>query len=125
FENQSLFNIQKKTMWGSRFDYTFSKDFQVGATILHLGERPITQKVNYGDEPISNTILGADATYRTDTRFLTNLLDKLPLYNTKEVSSITVSGQAAQLFPGHSKAVAKAGTSYIDDFEGAITPLDI
>jgi cell surface protein SprA len=124
-ESQSLFNIQTKTMYGARFDYTFNKDFQVGGTFLHLGERPITQKVNYGDEPISNTIVGADATYRTDSRFLTNLLDRLPLYTTKEVSTITVSGEAAKLFPGHSKAVGAAGTSYIDDFEGAITPLDI
>ncbi len=124
-ESQSLFNIQTKTMYGARFDYTFNKDFIVGGTFLHLSERPITQKVNYGDEPIANTIVGADATYRTDSRFLTNLLDKLPLYTTKEVSTITVSGEAARLFPGHSKAVGAAGTSYIDDFEGAITPLDI
>ncbi len=124
-ESQSLFNIQTKTMYGARFDYTFHKDFIVGATFLHLGERPITQKVNYGDEPISNTVVGADATYRRDSRFLTNLLDRLPLYSTKEVSTITVSGEAAKLFPGHSNAVGAAGTSYIDDFEGAITPLDI
>ncbi len=124
-ESQSLFNIQTKTMYGARFDYTFNKNFIVGGTVLHLGEKPITQKVNYGDEPISNTILGADATYRTDSRFLTNLLDRLPLYNTKEVSTITLSGEAARLFPGHSSAVGAAGTSYIDDFEGAITPLDI
>ena len=124
-ESQSLFNIQTKTMYGARFDYTFNKDFIVGATFLHLSERPITQKVNYGDEPIANTIVGADASYRTDSRLLTNLLDRLPLYATKEVSTITLSGEAARLFPGHSKAVGAAGTSYIDDFEGAITPLDI
>jgi len=124
-ESQSLFNIQTKTMYGARFDYTFNKDFLVGGTILHLGEKPITQKVNYGDEPISNTIIGADASYRTDSRFLTNLLDRLPLYATKEVSTVTLSGEAARLFPGHSNAVGAAGTSYIDDFEGAITPLDI
>ena len=124
-ESQSLFNIQTKTMYGARFDYTFNKDFIIGGTFLHLSERPITQKVNYGDEPIANTVVGADATYRTDSRFLTNLLDRLPLYTTKEVSTITVSGEAAKLFPGHSKAVGAAGTSYVDDFEGAITPLDI
>jgi cell surface protein SprA len=67
-ESQSLFNIQTKTMYGARFDYTFNKDFIIGGTFLHLSERPITQKVNYGDEPIANTVLGADATYRTDSR---------------------------------------------------------
>jgi cell surface protein SprA len=124
-ESNSLFNLQTKTMLGSRFDYVFNKDLQVGATILRLSERPLTQKVNIGDEPIANTMVGADANYRTDSRFLTKLLDKLPLYNTKETSSITLSGEVAKLFPGHSKAVGKAGTSYVDDFEGAITPLDM
>jgi len=126
-ESQSLFNIQTKTMWGTRFDYAFDKHLQFGATILHLSERPITQKVNYGDEPISNTVMGTDGTYRTDSRFLTNLLDRLPFYHTKEISTITASGEVAKLFAGHSSAIGSgaAGTSYIDDFEGAITPLDI
>jgi cell surface protein SprA len=125
FESQSLFNIQTKTMIGTRLDYYFNKDFTIGGTFMHLSERPITQKVNVGDEPISNTIVGVDGTYRTESRMLTNLLDRLPFYSTKETSSLTFSGEVADLIPGHSKAIGKAGIAYIDDFEGAITPLDI
>ncbi len=124
-ESSSLFNLQTKTMLGGRFDYVFNKDLQVGATVLYLQERPLTQKVNIGDEPIANTMVGVDGNYRTDSRFLTKMLDKLPFYNTKETSTITMSGEVAKLFPGHSKAVGAAGTSYVDDFEGAITPLDM
>lgn len=124
-ESQTLFNLQTKTMWGGRFDYIFNKDLQVGGTIMNLRERPLTQKVNIGDEPISNTQWGVDGSYRTDSRWLTKMLDKLPLYNTKETSTLTFNGELAELIPGHSKAVGKAGTSYIDDFEGAITPLDL
>jgi cell surface protein SprA len=124
-ESQSLFNLQQKTYIGNRFDYTFNKDFQVGATVLHLNERPLTQKVNIYDEPISNTVVGVDGTYRTDSRFLTRLLDKLPFYNTKETSTLTFSGEVAKLFPGHNKAIGQNGVSYLDDFEGAITPLDL
>ncbi len=124
-ESNSLFNLQTKTMIGSRFDYYINKDFSVGGTILHLSERPLTQKVNIGDEPISNTVWGVDGTYRTDSRVLTKALDYLPLYNTKEISNITLTGEFAQLIPGHSSAIGSAGTSYIDDFEGAVTPLDI
>jgi cell surface protein SprA len=124
-ESNSLFNLQTKTMIGSRFDYYINKDFSVGGTILHLSERPLTQKVNIGDEPISNTVWGVDGTYRTDSRVLTKALDYLPLYNTKEISNVTVAGEFAQLIPGHSSAIGAGGTSYIDDFEGAVTPLDI
>ncbi|REJ83044.1 MAG: cell surface protein SprA [Bacteroidetes bacterium] len=124
-ESSSLFNLQTKTMIGSRFDYVFHRDLQVGGTVLRLTEKPLTQKVNIGDEPIANTMLGVDGNYRTDSRFITKLIDKLPLYNSKETSSISVSAEVAKMFPGHSRAVGKEGTSYVDDFEGAITPLDM
>ena len=124
-ESNSLFNLQTKTMLGSRFDYYINKDFTVGGTILHLSEKPLTQKVNIGDEPISNTVWGVDGTYRTDSRVLTKMLDRLPLYHTKETSNLTFGGEFAQLIPGHSSAIGASGTSYVDDFEGAITPLDI
>jgi cell surface protein SprA len=124
-ESNSLFALQTKTLLGARADYVVNKDIQVGATLMHMYEKPLTQKVNIGDEPIKNTVWGLDGNYRHDTRFLTKLLDKLPGYSTKEISTITASGEIAQLIPGHSSAVGEEGTSYIDDFEGAITPLDI
>lgn len=124
-ESNALFNIQTKSLIGSRFEYAFSKNFMLGGTILNLSERPLTQKVNIGDEPISNTIWGLDGTYKTDSRFLTKLIDKLPFIDTKEMSTITVSGEFAHLIPGHSSAIGSAGTSYIDDFEGSKTPIDM
>ena len=124
-ESQSLFSIQSKTLLGARFDYAISKDFTIGGTYLHLNERPITQKINIGDEPISNTIWGVDGTYRTDSRFITKWIDKLPFLATKEKSNVTVSGEFAQLIPGHSSAIGKSGNAYIDDFEGSQSTIDI
>ncbi len=124
-ESNALFALQTKSIYGTRLEYQFNKDLQVGGTFLHMYEKPLTQKVNIGDEPISNTVWGVDGNYRRDTRFLTKLLDKLPFYSTKETSTLTFSGEIAQLIPGHANAVGKEGISYIDDFEGAITPLDI
>ncbi len=124
-ESNTMFSIQSKTLMGTHLDYHVSNDFNLGATILNLTERPLTQKVNIGDEPISNTIWGIDGTYRTDSRFLTKMIDKLPLLETKEMSNITISGEFAHLIPGHSKAIDKTGTSYIDDFEGSKTSIDI
>ena len=124
-ESNSLFALQTKSLLGTRLDYVFNKDLQVGGTFMHMYEKPLTQKVNVGDEPISNTVWGLDGNYRKESRFLTKLLDKLPFYSTKEISTLTFSGEVAQLIPGHSKAVGSSGISYIDDFEGAITPLDL
>jgi len=124
-ESNSLFSIQTKTLAGARFDYKISKDLVFGGTIMNLYERPLTQKVNVGDEPISNTIVGIDGSWQTGSRWLTDLVDKLPFYATKAESNISASAEAAYLIPGHSKAIGDAGTSYIDDFEGSVSTIDL
>ncbi|NOY37976.1 MAG: cell surface protein SprA [Chlorobi bacterium] len=124
-ESNQLFNLQTKTMLGTHLDYKINDDFHIGGTVLNLTERPLTQKVNIGDEPISNTIWGLDGTYRSESRFLTTMVDLLPFIQTKAPSSLTFIGEFAHLIPGHSKAIQKTGTSYIDDFEGSTTPIDL
>src|SRR5690606_4882552 len=124
-ENNSLFNIQQKTIVGTRADYQVNNDFILGGTVMHLWERPITPKVNIGDEPLLNTIVGLDGSYKTESRWLTKMVDRLPFIETKEVSTITLSGEYAQLFPHQPKTIGHRGTSFIDDFEGAETPFDM
>jgi cell surface protein SprA len=124
-ESNSLFNIQTKSLIGTHLDFRFNKDFTVGGTILHLTERPLTQKVNIGDEPINNTMVGMNANYRTETPWLTRLVDKIPLIQTKEMSNINMSGEWAALIPGYNKAIGAGGVSYIDDFEGTQSAIDI
>ena len=124
-ESQDLFSMQRKTMIGAHANYAFNDRFNLGATVLHMQERPLTQKVNYGDDPISNTMLGFDLSYSNESQFLTTLIDKLPFYSTKEKSSISFDGEFAQLVPGHSKVIKKSGTAYIDDFEATKTSIDL
>ena len=124
-ESNSLFSVQQKTLIANRFDYRVNKDFNLGATIMNSSERPITQKVNYGDDPINNTIIGFDGNYSTEAPFLTRLVDALPFIETKEPSSIQVSGEFAQLIPGHSKAIGSNGNAYVDDFEGSQSTVDL
>lgn len=124
-ESQDLFSMQRKTMLGAHANYAFSDRFNLGATVLHMQERPLTQKVNYGDDPISNTMLGLDASYSNESRLLTTLIDKLPFYSTKEKSSISFDGEFARLIPGHSRVINKSGTAYIDDFEATKTSIDM
>jgi cell surface protein SprA len=127
-ENNELFGVQQKSLYGSRFDYKVDNKLSVGATIMHLSEQPITQKISIGDEPISNTIWGFDANYSSSSRMLTRLVDKIPFISTKAPSSINFSGEFAQLIPGHPSALNFAGangTSYLDDFENSRSLIDI
>lgn len=124
-ESNQFFGFQTKTLVGTHLDYKISSDFNVGGTVLHLTERPYTQKVNFGEEPISNTILGFNTSYRSESQFLTRMVDALPFIETKDPSSITFFGEFAHLIPGHSRAISDAGNSYIDDFEASEIPLDM
>ncbi len=124
-ENNATFNLQQQTMMGAHVDYKFSNNFLVGATILNLHERPLTQKTNFGQEPISNTMWGLNFDYQTESLWLTRLVDKLPFYGTSTPSRIQINGEMAHFIPGHSRAVGKAGTSYIDDFEGSKSTIDL
>ena len=114
-----------KTLIGIHADYEINKDFLIGATMLRLSERPYTQKINSGQEPIANTIWGLDANYQTEVPWLTTVIDKLPFLETKEKSRLIVTGEFAHLIPGHHKAVGEEGVSYIDDFESSRTAIDI
>ena len=124
-ESNSLFTVQQKSLWGTRLDYKAGRNLTLGSTFLRFNERPMTQKVSIGDEPVTNYILGLDFAYKTDAPLLTRLIDKLPFYSTKEMSSINTRGEFAKLFPGNAAAISKSGNSYIDDFEGSISLIDI
>lgn len=112
-------------MFGANLDYTFSKDFNIGATILNLRERPITNKVNFGDEPINNLVWGMNFAYKTEVPFITKLIDKITFHSTTTASNLNLEGEFAHFIPGHSRAIGKKGTTYIDDFEAAKSTIDL
>ncbi len=122
YEDQSLFSFQTKTMLGVRADYEFSDKLNLGATYMRLFERPFTQKVNIGNDPINNRVWGLDLNYNTESKWLTRMVDKIPLISTKEKSSFNLSAEVASMDPGHSSAIENeqndGGIVYIDDFEG-------
>ena len=124
-ENNSLFGFDQKSLVGAHFNYEFNKDFNWGATIMNLTEKPLTQKVNIGDEPVSNTVIGTDISYRTELPWLTKAVDFLPVLSTKAKSSINAYGEFAYLIPGTQRAISKEGISYIDGFEGSQSAIDI
>ena len=130
FEDNALFSFNKKTMLGLRADYEVNEHLSVGGTYLHMYERPYTQKVNIGDDPINNRIYGLDVNYSNEAPWLTKLVDKIPLINTNAPSNITFEAEMAALKPSHSRAIDKnkkddSGIVYLDDFEGTSSNFDL
>ncbi len=124
-ENQSLFSMQRKSLFGAHLEYEFNKDFTVGGTIMHLREKPLTTKVNTGSEPLANTIWGVNTSWKTELQWLTLLVDKVPWINATAPSTFQVNAEFAHLIPGHTRDVGTVGTAYVDDFESTKTSIDI
>ena len=123
-ESDTNYGMQRKTMIGFNWQYDFSKTFQVGGTLMHLGEKPLTTKVAMGSEPLNNTIWGLNVSWKKQSQWLTNMLDKLPFLNCTQPSSINFTADFAQLIAGRNKG-AQGNASYIDDFENAKNEIDI
>ncbi|BDD02769.1 T9SS outer membrane translocon Sov/SprA [Aureibacter tunicatorum] len=125
YEKSDLFNFQSRTLLGTRLDYVFSDDFNIGATLLYLNERPAVSRIGVGEETLRNVKYGFDVNYKTESRFLTRMMDALPVVSTKEMSYFQFNGEFAQLIPGTSNKVNGEGTAYIDDFEGTAIPYSL
>ena len=124
-ENNS-FSMTTKRMLGMHINYEFEPNFNLGATVMNLHEKPMTQKNNFGDEPTSNTIWGLDLNYSHEVPFITKLVDLLPGIETKAPSTLSLQAEFAHFIPGMSNTGIKEGSvSYVDDFEGAESSIDL
>jgi cell surface protein SprA len=131
YENNASFGTQQRSFMGLRLDYIAksspTQSLTLGGTIERLNERPFFTKTSYNEDPIRNTMYGADVNYRSQLPSVTRLLNKLPFYSSKETSAITATGETAFLQPGHPPQIGtgSSGTIYIDDFEGATSSIDL
>lgn len=124
-ESNSVFGFQARSMIGGHYQYRFSDRAKIGATWVRMMERPVTQKVDFGNEPFKNNVIGADFAIRTDLPFLTKLVDLLPVISTNQMSTLSLTGEVAHLIPGQPRAINKEGISYIDDFEASQSAIDL
>ena len=125
YEQSDPFAFQTRSLLGTRFDYHLSEDVNLGGTALYYNERPLISRNQIGTEPARNLQYGLDFNVNKKSRLLTKLVDALPFLETKEQSSVAVTGEFAQLLPGTSNKINGEGTAYIDDFENTATPYSL
>ena len=126
-EDNAVFGQQTRRFTGVNVEHQFTEKFVLGGTFINLNERPLTQKSNYGVEPVNNTMFGFNGNFSTEIPFLTRLVNKLPNIDTDVPSNLSVRGEVAVLSPNSPKHANFEGetTTYIDDFEGAQALIDI
>lgn len=123
-ESNDYYGMQRKTMVGFNMQYDFSKDLVLGGTFMFLNEQPLTTKVNMGEEPLKNTLWGLNLSWKHESQWLTNLIDKIPLIDVTAPSQINFTGEFAQLIAGQNKKIQGAA-SYLDDFENTKNGISI
>ncbi len=126
-ENNSVFGQQTRRFYGLNVEHKFNDKFLVAGTFLKMSERPFTQKADYNQESVNNTIIGFNTNFSTELPFLTRLANKLPNVETEVPSNLSFRGEFAYLFPNAPRAANFNGepTSYIDDFEGSQSNIDL
>ncbi|MGV4414516.1 T9SS outer membrane translocon Sov/SprA [Chryseobacterium sp. T1] len=122
-ENQMMFNTQRKSFLGLNLERKFNDHLTLGATVVNYAERPLTQKVNYGQEAVNNTMAGFNIMYNNELPFLTRLTDKIPFINTEAPSNLNFRAEAAYLMPGQNNSTNNQ--SYIDDFEQTTSKISL
>ena len=131
YEQNDLFQLASKTLVGARAVLNFDKSTRLGATIMNLNQQTLSDKVQIGEEPMSNTIMGLDFSTNKELPFLTSALDHI--VSTKEMSSLSLSGEYALMKPNPNTKTSTItddkgqSVAYIDDFEGTkkIIPLGV
>jgi cell surface protein SprA len=126
-ENNAVFGQQTRRFTGINVEHQVNKNFVLGGTLLNLNERPLTQKSNFGTEPVNNTIFGLNGNFSTEVPWLTRMANKLPNIDTDVPSNVSVRAEIAWLKPNSPKNADFDGetTTYLDDFEGAQALIDI
>uniref|UniRef100_UPI002683B51B T9SS outer membrane translocon Sov/SprA n=1 Tax=Kaistella daneshvariae TaxID=2487074 RepID=UPI002683B51B len=122
-ENQLTFNTQRKRFLGLNLERRFNEHLTVGATVVNYAETPLTQKVNFGQEAVNNTMAGFNVLYNNELPFLTRLTDKIPFVNTEAPSNLNFLAEGAYLIPGQNKGIGDQ--SYIDDFEQSTSKISL
>ena len=132
YENNQLFQLDKKSFLGTRAEYRFGENSFFGGTFLYYSKSTIDQRVRVGDEPIRNMLLDFNGKYSAKPNFISRGVNSLPIIKTDQPSLFSMEGEIAKIMPNpntlnSSSTGDNQGVAYLDDFEASkrITSLTI
>ncbi|MCI0698724.1 cell surface protein SprA [candidate division KSB1 bacterium] len=131
YQGNQLFQLEKKTIIGTRAEYRINPNSFIGGTLMYLNATTLDQRVRLGSVdkgPMRNLIWDFNTALRFQPNFLTSALNALPFISTQEPSDLRFEGEIAQIIPNPNTIDSKLskenripgdkdGIAYIDDFE--------
>ncbi len=127
YDVHDIFTTSTKNLFGLRGEIPILDHGLIGMSLMNFSLHQPSIKTRQGEEPLSNWILGADAGYKFNMPWLTNVMNALPIFNLKDKSELTVKLDAAVSLPNPNTQVSpmavdnNASIAYLDDFEGGKT----
>ena len=115
YEFAPFFMVEKKSLFGSRLEYSFSNNSKLGFTALYKGESSGEQKPRVGQEPSRNFVWDTDLSMAFEPQFMTDIAEAIPLVETEAPSSLNIQAEFAESMPNPNTK----GEAYIDDFESS------
>ncbi|MFQ5864419.1 MAG: cell surface protein SprA [bacterium] len=124
YEKNQLFQLEKKTILGTRAEYDLGGGSFLGGTVLYLNETTLDRKVRVGRGPMKNVVWDVNTRLKFKPNFFGNLFDALPFVRAKGETFLNFEGEIAQVLPTPNTLNSrntgdKRGVAYIDDFEGS------
>lgn len=127
YEQAQLFQINKRAIFGARAEYSLADyglgtNSFIGTTALFQSQSTINKRVQLGEEPFSNFVWDVNTNLEFNAKFLTKLVNYIPLVTTSQPSRINIRGEYAKIFPNPNTSNGlmkddENGVAYLDDFE--------
>ncbi|UCC43334.1 MAG: cell surface protein SprA, partial [Candidatus Zixiibacteriota bacterium] len=115
YEYAPFFAVQKKSLFGARAEYEWSKDFKLGSTVLYKSDKTQERKPKVGEETARMVVLDGDMSLKLHTNFMSDMVNAMPLVETEAPSSIGIQAEVAQSRPNPNVN----NVAWVDDFESA------
>jgi cell surface protein SprA len=127
YQSNALFQLEKKSILGTRAEYRLNQNSFIGGTLMYLNQRTLDQRIRLGsvdNGPMRNLIWDVNAALRFQPNFLSQALNALPILSTQEPSELRLEGEIAQILPNPNTLNSqipgdKDGVAYVDDFEAS------
>ena len=121
YEYAPLFMPERKSLFGLQGKYDFGEKLKFDWVTLYKSEKSTEDRPRVGEEPTKNLGWGGTLTYNTPSRFLSNMIDALPLLETETESRINFIFQGGGNIPNPNTK----NSAFIDDFESALDYTDL
>ncbi len=119
YECTPLFEIQDKTLLGTRLEYSLdniSKESMIGATVLFKNQSSDSKRAQLGREPFRQFLMGVNSRLAGSPKWMTSLINYIPFIETKAASRVNFEFEIAKSFYNPNTK----GGALFDDFEQSL-----